>query len=84
MSEYSVKLDVGVVPTKDTKIILGGSVRVPPIGKNLYYNSIIMNKNKAKAYICFQISFTAIGCWQWGDTTSMLFLLFRLHLVLNN
>ncbi|KAG2217197.1 hypothetical protein INT45_005406 [Circinella minor] len=31
MSEYPVKLDAGVVPTKDTKIVLGGSIRVPPI-----------------------------------------------------
>ncbi|KAI8139055.1 NADP-dependent oxidoreductase domain-containing protein [Fennellomyces sp. T-0311] len=31
MSESPVKLDAGVIPTKDTKIILGGAVKVPPI-----------------------------------------------------
>ncbi|KAI9470430.1 NADP-dependent oxidoreductase domain-containing protein [Zychaea mexicana] len=43
MSESPVKLSDGVVPTKDTKIVLAGAVKVPPI---------------------------AIGCWQWGDTTT--------------
>lgn len=32
MSESPVKLSKGTVPTKDTKIILAGAVKVPPIG----------------------------------------------------
>ncbi|KAI8371693.1 NADP-dependent oxidoreductase domain-containing protein [Radiomyces spectabilis] len=31
MTEYQVKLDKGVVPTKDTKIILANTIKVPPI-----------------------------------------------------
>ncbi|KAL1930696.1 hypothetical protein VTP01DRAFT_10858 [Rhizomucor pusillus] len=31
MSESAVKLDKGVVPTKDSKIVLAGAIKVPPI-----------------------------------------------------
>ncbi|KAI9260501.1 NADP-dependent oxidoreductase domain-containing protein [Phascolomyces articulosus] len=42
MSASPVKLDPGVIPTKDTKIVLAGSVEVPPIGKH-YIIIIFLN-----------------------------------------
>jgi hypothetical protein len=35
MTEAVVKLQEGVIPTKDTKLVLAGVVTVPPIGNRL-------------------------------------------------
>lgn len=62
MSESPVKLSKGTVPTKDTKIILAGAVKVPPIGTytllGIYITSVLTTS-------------LAIGCWQWGDKRGM-------------
>jgi hypothetical protein len=65
MTEAVVQLQNDVIPTKDTKLVLAGVVRVPPIGNKCF------DANNEIDIMLLKCIYLAIGAWQWGDKSGM-------------